>query len=93
MRLISNKIKQLIKYEVSLLEDIDDCFGLKIARNKGVFVEVVDYGDGKEYFIELNDIDSDGAYIPCSSFNASSAYGDIKNLLLIIEDLVKKEII
>lgn len=69
-----------IIHEAKLLKKVDDCFGEEIGDNKGIFIIVVDYGEGMEYLIELNKVDSDGCFEPCEDYNASSKFGDMKAL-------------
>ena len=86
---LSEEIKNLIRREASLLKDVDDSVGINISEDKGLFIQVVDYGEGKEYLIELNDIEDNGAYEPCADYNASSEYGDIDRLIACIEAYLK----
>ena len=79
MKNINNILKE-IEEEVILLKDIDDCFGLEIGENKGLFIQVIDYGEGMEYLIEFNNIDSNGCYEPCADYNAFSEFGNIEEL-------------
>lgn len=83
--LVTKKIKDTIIEEVKFLKNIDDCVGVKITDDKGLFFQVVDYGEGVEYFIELNDVDVDGVYEPCGEYNTSSPYGDMNMLIEAIE--------
>lgn len=87
--ILNDTLKEMIINEVNQLEEVDDSIGIKINNNKGLFIQVVDYGEGKEYFIELNNIDSEGAYEPCADYNASSEYGYIESLLDTIEDYLE----
>lgn len=83
--ILSEEIKKNIREEVSLLKDVWDAVGIDLNEEKGLFIQVLDYGEGKEYFIELNDI-VDRAYEPCANYNESSEFGDIDKLMLCIED-------
>lgn len=83
--IITKKLKDKIVEEVKLLEDIDDGVGIVIGNDKGLFIQVVDYGEGKEYFIELNNIEEGNVYEPCKEYNVFSKFGDIENLVKNIE--------
>lgn len=74
----------LIMNEIKLLEDTHDCFGYNLKDSKGLFVIVVDYGDGKEYLYEMNEIDNDGCFIPYGS-NLSSPYGDLEKAMEVVQ--------
>ena len=84
--IITQGLKDRIVEEAILLEDIDDCVGIKIRNDIGLFIQVVDYGEGKEYFIELNSVDRDNVYEPCKDYNAFSEFRDMKKLIKSIED-------
>lgn len=87
--LLTKELKDIIVDEVKLLKGVEDCVGVSITDNKGLFFEVVDYGEGMEYLIELNDVDEDGVYEPCGDYNASSPYGNMKMLIETIEDYLE----
>lgn len=80
---ISKETMDKIIEEVKLLIDVDDCVGVEIGNGKGLFVQVVDYGE-KEYFIELNNIE-DGCYEPCKEYNAFAEFGNIAKLVENVE--------
>ncbi len=86
--LLGKDLENTIIEEMKFLKDIEDCVGIDIADGKGLFIQVVDYGEGMEYFIELNDVDVDGVYEPCGDYNISSPYGDMDMLIKNIEDYV-----
>ena len=81
--LTKEKKKEIIE-EVGLLKEVDDCVGIGIGGGKGLFFQVVDYGEGKEYLIELNNVVGD-VFEPCAEYNASSSFGDLETLILIVE--------
>lgn len=83
--MIAKELKDKIVAEVKLLKDIDDGVGIAIGNNKGLFVQVVDYGEGKEYLIELNNIEEGNVYEPCKEYNAFSKFGNMENLIENIE--------
>ena len=87
--IITKELKNKIVGEVELLENIGDCIGIGIGNNKGLFVEVIDYGEGKEYLIELNDIIEDNIFEPCKEYNVFSEFGNMKELVKTIEDYLK----
>ena len=82
---IVKELKDKIIKEANLLENVDDCVGIKIGNGKGLFIQVVDYGEGKEYLTELNDVDEDNTYEPCKEYNAFSEFGDMEKLIENIE--------
>lgn len=86
--LFTKELKNTIIGEVELLKEIDDCVGLKITNDKGLFFQVVDYGEGMEYLVELNDVDKDNIYEPCRYYNISSPYGDMEMLIKNIKEYV-----
>lgn len=86
--LLTKELKNIIIEEVKLLKEVDDCVGLKITNDKGLFFQVVDYGEGMEYLIELNDVDKDNVYEPCGYYNTSSPYGDMEMLIKNIKEYV-----
>ena len=87
--IISKDMMKQIVEEAKLLEDIGDCVGVEIENNKGLFIEVVDYGDGKEYLIELNDIVDDDVYEPCKEYNAFAEFGNMDKLVESIEEYLQ----
>lgn len=86
---MTNEIREQIVREVSLLKNDGDCIGIPISEKAGIFVQIVDYGDGFEYLIELNRIDFYGAWIPSAKYNAFSNYGNIDMLLETIQTYLK----
>ena len=86
--ILNDILKETITNEVSRLIEADDSIGVKISDNKGLIIQVVDYGEGMEYLIELNNV-IDGTYEPCLDYNVSSEYGDIEGLLDTIEDYLE----
>ena len=72
-----NDLKRILE-EVKLLKEVDDCFGYTLMGNesKGIFVQVIDYGEGKEYLIEANNIDEEGCFEPCADWNLSAEFGN-----------------
>ena len=82
--IIVNDLKSKIIEEVKLLKNVDDCVGIKIGNNKGLFVQVVDNGEGKEYFIELNNVGEDNVYEPCKDYGAFSTFGNMEELIATI---------
>ena len=77
--------------EVKLLENIDDCFGYILPDNKrkGIFVQVVDYGEGKEYIIEANNIDDQECFEPCGEYNRFAKFGDYKGFITEVEKCIE----
>ena len=87
--MMTEELKNKIIEEVEKLKDIDDCIGIKIDNNKGLFIQVINDDKEKEYLIELNDIDEDnGCWYPCENlgYNAFSRFGDVENLIKAIEE-------
>lgn len=87
--IITKELKNKIVGEVELLENIGDCIGIGIGNNKGLFVEVIDYGEGKEYLIELNDIIEDNIFEPCKEYNAFSKFGNMNKLIETIKNYLE----
>lgn len=83
---VAKELKDKIVEEVKLLKAVDDCVGVKIGNNKGLFIQVVDYGDGKEYLIELNDVDADNVFEPCKEYNAFAEFGNMEKLVKSVEN-------
>ena len=83
---VTKELKDKIVDEVNLLTEIDDCVGIKIGNDKGLFIQVVDNGGGKEYLIELNDVDEENVYEPCKEYNAFSEFGNMEKLVKSIEN-------
>ena len=87
---MNNIIKEKIIKEVKLLTQAGECVGIKISNDKGLFIQV-DYSLNdnlervKEYFIELNDVDSDNVYEPCGHYNERVEFGNIELLIDKIE--------
>lgn len=81
--ILTQELKNKIVEEVKLLKNVDDNVGIELGNNQGLFIQVVDYGEGKEYLVELNNI-VDGTYEPCSKYNASSDFGNIEELIITI---------
>lgn len=86
--IITQELKNKIVELVALLKDVDDCVGIKIGNNKGLFIQIVYYDEEKEYLIELNDVDEDNVYEPCESYNAFSEFGNMEELINTIEKYV-----
>lgn len=89
--ILTKELKETIIREVSLLEKEWDAVGIDLNEEKGLFIQVENYGDDKGYFIELNDI-YDREYEPCASYNAWAVFGDMENLIKTIESYLKEEI-
>lgn len=83
---VTKELKDKIVEEVKLLTEIDDCVGIKIGNDKGLFIQVVDYGNGKEYLIELNDVDEENVYEPCKEYNAFAEFGNMEKLVKSVEN-------
>ncbi len=87
--LTEEKKKEIIE-EVGLLKEADDCVGIRIGKDKGLFFQVVEY-DEKEYLIELNDVVGDD-FEPCAKYNASAPFGDMETLIRVVEWYLEKEL-
>ena len=90
---ITEELKSEIIREVKILKDIYDCVGINLGNNKGLFIQVHDdFGEGKEYLIQLNDI-VDGAYEideECG-YNAFSEFENMDKLIKTIEDYLSTQ--
>lgn len=85
-------IKEMVKKvekEVKLLENTGDNAGIKIKKDFGFFVEIEEYRDGKEYFIEPNKIDEDNCFEPIGE-NFGVSFGDFKELRKVITNYLNK---
>lgn len=87
--MLTKELKDKVIEEVKLLEDVDDCVGIAIGNNKGLFIQLINYGEGKEYLIELNNIEEGNVYEPCKEYNAFSKFGNMENLIKNIEQYLK----
>lgn len=74
--MLNNVLENLIN-EVKLLENKGDCVGVKITNKVGIFVEVEENEDGKEYFVEINDVDDDDCFEPIGE-NFCEKFGDFE---------------
>lgn len=83
---ITKELKDKIVEEVKLLTEVDDCVGVKIGNNKGLFIQVINYGNEKEYLIELNDVDEDNTFEPCKEYNAFAEFGNMDKLIESVEN-------
>lgn len=88
---MDTNLEKYIRENVKHLTDVYDSFNFLLPNNKGVFVMVdnVDPREGWEYFIELNDVDEDGAFEPCGYWNDYTPFGDINELVKRIETYLK----
>lgn len=87
--MLTEEKKKEITEEVGLLKEADDCVGIRIGKDKGLFFQVVEY-DEKEYLIELNNVVGD-AFEPCAKYNASAPFGDMETLIRVVEWYLEKE--
>ena len=97
--MMTEELRNKIIEEVEKLKDIDDCVGIKLNNDKGLFIQVVnDYSiindyqiEEKEYLVELNDIDEDNCWYPCeyTGYNGLFRFGDVENLIQAIEEHYK----
>lgn len=85
---INDMVKKVEK-EVKLLKNCGDSIGIKINKDFGFFIEVEEYDDGKEYFVEPNSIDEDGCFEPIGD-NFGVSFGDFEGLRNIISDYLNK---
>lgn len=83
---ISKETMDKIIKEVKLLIDVDDCVGVEIGNGKGLFIQVVDYGNEKEYLIELNGVGEDNVFEPCKEYNAFAEFGNMEKLVESVEN-------
>lgn len=83
---MTEEIKKYIRDEARLLENVGDSFEVILGNNKGLFIQLDNSCGDIEYFIELNDIEEDGSWEACASYNQTSVFGDVDKLILIIEN-------
>lgn len=88
MNITQEKLNEIAD-EVKLLKAINDCTSVKLNDKYGIFFEVVEMGDGKEIFIELNKIDENGSWLPCSLYNEFVLYGYIQLLIEVVRNCVE----
>ena len=88
MNITQEKLNKIAD-EVKLLEVVNDCTSVKLNDKYGIFFEVVEMGDGKEIFIELNKIDEIGGWLPCAPYNEFALFGDIQRLIEIVGHYVE----
>lgn len=86
--MIAEEIRNKIIKEVKMLKNTDDCVGIKIGDDKGLFIQVENINNEKVYFIELNEVDEDNVYEPCGEYNTFSKFGDMKELIEAIEQYI-----
>lgn len=81
---MKKELRENIINEAKLLTELGDCVGIDLGNGKGIFIQVLDdFGEGWEYFIELNDIE-DG-WEPCADYNPASPYGDYGALIRTVD--------
>ena len=88
MNITQEKLKEIAD-EVKLLEVVNDCASVKLNDKYGIFFEVVEMGDGKEIFIELNKIDKIGGWHPCTPYNEFAPLGYIQQFIEIVKNYVE----
>jgi len=90
---ITNDLKAMLN-EVKLLEDVDDCFGYVLTgdKTKGIFVQVVNYGEGKEYLIGANNVEED-CFEPCGDYNNSVKFGNYEQFVINIVSCIENQLI
>ena len=88
MNITQEKLKEIAD-EVKLLEVVNDCASVKLNDKYGIFFEVVEMGDGKEIFIELNKIDKIGGWHPCALYNEFAPFGNIQRLIEVVRNYVE----
>ena len=54
-----NKVIENLEREIKLLENEGDCVGIRISDEFGFFIQVEEWDDGKEYFVEPNTREDD----------------------------------
>lgn len=91
---ISNDLETILN-EVKLLKKIDDCFGHTLTedKTKGIFIQVVNYGEGKEYLIEANNVDEDGGFEPCGNWNSSAEFGNYEQFIIEIVSCIENQLV
>lgn len=91
---ISNDLTGILK-EVKLLKEVDDNFGHALTedKTKGIFVQVVDYGEGKEYLIEANNIDNEGCFEPCGDWNLTAEFEDYEQFIIEVVSCIENQLV
>ena len=85
MAQLTAELKNEITSAVASLRNVDDGVGVEIGNSRGLWVQVVDYGEGMEYLVELNKICADGEWQPCAKYNTSSPFGLVNDLIEAID--------
>lgn len=75
---MTEKVLNEIINEVGLLKEHYDSFGYDFKNGKGLFVQVVNNGNGNEYFLEANEICEDSGWEPYSEWLGFIPFGDIE---------------
>lgn len=88
MNITQEKLNEIAD-EVRLLEVVNDCTSVKLNDKYGLFFEVVDCGNGKEIFVELNEIDEIGGWLPCAPYNEFAHFGDIQGLIKVVKNYIE----
>lgn len=84
-----DKILAEVKSEAENLIEPYDCFTVELGNGKALFIQVDDSFEDVEYFIELNDIDEDGALEPCADYNQTSEFGDVDKLVESVKEYLE----
>lgn len=84
-------LEKYIRENTESLKEEYDGFIINLPNNKCVLMTVEINPDKHqdndyEYFVELNDMDEDGAIEPCGYWNDGIPFGDIDELVKMIEE-------
>lgn len=90
---MNSTITEKIIKEVKLLKNVGDSCGIKLANDKGLFIQVEQKeefnSNEMEYFIELNEVDNENCYEPCGDYNERAEFGNMEILIDKIEKYLK----
>lgn len=84
-----NNMIAKVENEVKKLYNCGDTVGIQLTHNFGFVIEVEEYEDGSEYFIEPNTIDEDGCFEPIGD-NCGVPFGDFTELRIVISNYLNK---
>ena len=83
---MNKELKKTIIEKVKSLKELNDCVGVEIGDNQGLFIQVENYDGKKVYLLELNDIDEDSGWYPLAT--NMSEFGNMQELIKKIKAVI-----